>query len=92
MICPICHEILERSLYVTTCGHAYHNDCITTWYAKHRTCPYCRREQYTNTKPFRSTARAWGWYTSHMMNYPLDASRPTFVVIARNHNIIRIRE
>lgn len=41
--CPICQEHLAiRDHRITECGHAFHVDCLTTWFESAATCPICR--------------------------------------------------
>jgi hypothetical protein len=44
MDCPICLNAItkETGLVTTSCGHSYHFSCISSWYAKGKTCPCCR--------------------------------------------------
>jgi hypothetical protein len=47
-VCAIClDEIFEENMNVkklaeTRCGHVYHEECMTKWLMKKRTCPECR--------------------------------------------------
>ena len=42
--CSICLEKSKRTekVVVLGCTHAFHNHCLTTWFAEHTTCPLCR--------------------------------------------------
>jgi hypothetical protein len=40
MECSICCE--TSADYITHCGHAFHNSCITEWASISNTCPLCR--------------------------------------------------
>jgi hypothetical protein len=55
--CPICLEPQTADvILITACGHAFHLVCVLTWFqsrfARHRSCPTCRRELY-GPKPVR---------------------------------------
>lgn len=39
--CPICYENVGKGV-VLKCNHAYHPECISTWFIKSTTCPMCR--------------------------------------------------
>lgn len=39
--CPICYEKIGEGVQLK-CKHAYHSDCIDTWFMKKTTCPMCR--------------------------------------------------
>ncbi|CAK9298651.1 unnamed protein product [Gordionus sp. m RMFG-2023] len=45
-LCPVCRGKLGHSSYVkvltTSCGHAYHVDCLRKWLYKKLDCPVCR--------------------------------------------------
>mgnify|MGYP003891767953 CR=1 FL=1 len=39
----MCYESLEaRPTTTTTCGHVYHESCLSTWLQRGTTCPTCR--------------------------------------------------
>ena len=42
-ICSICIETYRENdqIFTLKCGHTYHKDCISKWYDKKPTCPYC---------------------------------------------------
>ena len=40
--CSICLEKNGLTSYVLPCGHAFHKQCIGTWYTSDRRCPMCR--------------------------------------------------
>ena len=42
MDCPICLSLLGKE-YVLGCGHGFHKVCIQGWFAKHDSCPMCRK-------------------------------------------------
>lgn len=39
--CPICYEKVGKGVELK-CNHAYHSNCISTWFMKNTTCPMCR--------------------------------------------------
>ena len=51
--CPICwHSIqgpslsnfskgLQSTIVITKCGHAFHQDCISSWISNNPSCPIC---------------------------------------------------
>ena len=43
MECPICYDVIaEGASHRTTCGHVFHQACMTTWLERATTCPSCR--------------------------------------------------
>jgi len=46
--CSICmsdlNETPDDSALLTTCGHTFHEICLTHWLTKNEVCPICRRE------------------------------------------------
>ena len=42
-ICSICIETYRENdlIFTLKCGHTYHKECISKWYDKKATCPYC---------------------------------------------------
>ena len=41
--CPICLKQLKKSGSTkTSCGHSFHEQCLTTWFMTSNTCPMCR--------------------------------------------------
>ena len=50
--CGICYEPKnfridvnsEKRIKVLSCGHTFHNSCITPWFESHGTCPICRSQ------------------------------------------------
>jgi hypothetical protein len=80
MDCPICYEPIGQKYYVTKCGHAFHQDCLESWYKHKKTCPYCRTPQYKRDKP-------------ELIRSPKLPKLPdldSFVITAVNYNIMRI--
>lgn len=49
MQCPICQEDMENPI-VLHCKHVFCEDCITSWFDRHPTCPMCRA-RITTTPP-----------------------------------------
>lgn len=55
-ICTICNEnIAPETIFLTTCGHGFHSNCITTWLGANQTCPLCRKQLDKNSlaQPFQ---------------------------------------
>lgn len=57
--CSICRcNLNENSIYInnnldsnvvqSTCGHAFHYECINIWFSKSKTCPLCSTEWIYN--------------------------------------------
>ncbi|XP_030558404.1 E3 ubiquitin-protein ligase TRAIP isoform X1 [Drosophila novamexicana] len=44
--CVICAELFSHSddVYVTTCGHMFHHNCLMQWLERSKTCPQCRNK------------------------------------------------
>lgn len=44
--CPICLIDYEEGeeLRELPCGHLYHPQCIDSWFAKKKNCPYCKQD------------------------------------------------
>lgn len=41
--CTICFEPLDDQTKMLTCGHIYHDECVSNWLSNYKnTCPYCR--------------------------------------------------
>ena len=41
--CPICLEnVSEADSNTSSCGHRFHDQCLTTWLMTSNTCPMCR--------------------------------------------------
>ena len=55
--CPICMNVINPNIQKTTCGHWFHEDCLSGWIKAAPTsgCPTCR--QYPYTGGFRTKKR-----------------------------------
>jgi len=42
--CPICFDEMESDCCVTTCGHCFHEACISRWTQSTGKCPICRKK------------------------------------------------
>ncbi|KAL7737272.1 hypothetical protein ACLKA6_012896 [Drosophila palustris] len=44
--CVICAELFTQSdeVYVTSCGHMFHHNCLMQWLERSKTCPQCRNK------------------------------------------------
>ncbi|XP_068159180.1 E3 ubiquitin-protein ligase RNF128 [Drosophila tropicalis] len=44
--CTICSERYQAEdiIHATTCGHAFHEECLKRWREESTTCPICRRQ------------------------------------------------
>jgi hypothetical protein len=42
--CCICYDDWKNPSVLTTCGHVYCNECITSWLKTKKTCPTCNKE------------------------------------------------
>ena len=43
MECPVCLDVIaEGAEHRTTCGHVFHETCMTWWLRRATTCPLCR--------------------------------------------------
>ena len=40
--CTICFGLNPDTFLL--CGHCFHDECITEWLKRSKTCPYCRTE------------------------------------------------
>jgi hypothetical protein len=51
-LCSICCVDIEKEANAIRldCGHFYHKTCISNWFIRKITCPYCRRD-YTDYTP-----------------------------------------
>ena len=41
--CPVCLEILAKSVVALPCGHRLHRRCAAPWLRRRGSCPACRR-------------------------------------------------
>ncbi|CBQ68581.1 conserved hypothetical protein [Sporisorium reilianum SRZ2] len=62
-MCPICREDYLDSdmlMSINKCCHAFHADCIKTWFKTAKTCPLCRADAFDEISlpalPFESTS------------------------------------
>ena len=46
-MCPVCFEEVGSGVQLQ-CGHAFHEECISTWFMKKTTCPMCRYDILTS--------------------------------------------
>lgn len=45
--CSVCFDTIDPcDIYKSSCGHGFHNSCITQWLASKNTCPICRYQIY----------------------------------------------
>ncbi len=45
--CSVCFDTIDPcDIYKSSCGHCFHNSCITRWLASKNTCPVCRYQIY----------------------------------------------
>lgn len=42
--CPICLQPLSETVLTTSCGHSFHQECLTTWVDVSSTCPLDRHQ------------------------------------------------
>ena len=49
-ICGICLDAINKSkeYALLKCSHCYHQDCIDSWLANHKTCPKCLKDTQLN--------------------------------------------
>ncbi|GAC99636.1 zinc finger containing protein [Pseudozyma hubeiensis SY62] len=62
-MCPICREDYLDSdmlMSINKCSHAFHADCIKTWFKAAKTCPLCRADAFDEiclpALPFQSSS------------------------------------
>ncbi|XP_038207198.1 E3 ubiquitin-protein ligase TRAIP [Zerene cesonia] len=46
ILCTICSDLVNQAenIYVTKCGHIFHNNCLSQWIARSKSCPQCRNK------------------------------------------------
>ena len=49
--CTICFETTTHNNFTLSCGHQFHNKCITHWLIKENTCPTCRNPIVISNAP-----------------------------------------
>ena len=55
MHCAICKEECDKNITLPECGHAFHQECIITWFrVGNKSCPVCRDIGTFNDKLFLS--------------------------------------
>jgi hypothetical protein len=43
--CSVCFDVPdEEDVYKPSCGHVFHNACMTQWLSTNNTCPVCRHK------------------------------------------------
>ena len=43
--CSVCFDVpAEEDVYKPSCGHIFHNACMTQWLSTNNTCPVCRHK------------------------------------------------
>ena len=44
-ICCICQEAIEygNNIYLLSCNHCFHQNCLKKWFNQKSECPYCRK-------------------------------------------------
>jgi hypothetical protein len=44
--CSICYDYIngDNEIYLTVCGHKFHEKCANTWFNNHNKCPLCNAE------------------------------------------------
>lgn len=42
--CPICNEKYKKNVFLTSCTHHFHQDCLKKWIKEKNNCPICRHE------------------------------------------------
>lgn len=41
--CSICLEAMKDGYISLSCGHIFHQECVTRWLSRHNICPLCRQ-------------------------------------------------
>lgn len=49
-LCTICYR--APNSHITSCGHAFCEECILKWVSEHQRCPYCREIVSRATKVY----------------------------------------
>lgn len=83
--CSICMETtLMQKKHTLYCGHAFHTDCIMTWFrSKKNTCPYCRctgKKIEIINQPNNDESNVLiseGWQTNEHVQHFLNNENPT---------------
>ena len=47
VMCSICYSNFntsEKVIYIPSCNHVFHPECILAWFKTHTTCPMCRQD------------------------------------------------
>jgi len=64
--CSICFDQIEicchtfnspTALFITKCGHKFHNRCIAIWCQTNNSCPICRKKNVYQSQSSSSTSR-----------------------------------
>jgi hypothetical protein len=40
-VCSICYD--NENVFLSQCGHSFHQTCLNTWIERNSCCPYCRK-------------------------------------------------
>lgn len=51
MECSICYDDITTEMFISICGHIYHNKCIKRWADTRKNCPMCRNTLRYNMNP-----------------------------------------
>lgn len=95
MDCIICSEELKSELFITHCGHHYHNECIKKWLTTKKNCPMCRSKTHYNPyipEKIRSKCYAHSYRNSIIESYGFEGTYDNINLLsmAINHNMMRI--
>ena len=83
--CSVClseFEEEDQGRLLPKCGHAFHVDCIDTWFRSSSTCPLCRApvqpenmstEQTTPVKPVEDIETGCSSSSSSPLKFPMEA-------------------